>query len=156
MIMGVLQQLRIVERNRTRLILRELPLLEWIFAFALVIVAFNLLILNVSLTAVASIVAAVLVVLLSRIRFVIFDAEDKAMRIEFQYPLLRRVVNRLPLIQVERVILREDPKGPSQIIMLTQQGELGLSVYSRDPRPWKQELCQVINAWLDHVKPEMD
>lgn len=152
MIWGVFQQLRIVRATPMQLILRELPLLEWLLAFVVVLLGVNFVILGISITAVGAFLVAMAIVLFSRSRILIFDADDQELRIVFQYPLLRQDVNVISLLQVDRAYIRQDDNGSTQIILATQSGEMGLSVYSRDTSPWKEEVCQAINDFLHGLR----
>ena len=148
MIWGVFQQLRIVVATPTRLVLRELPLMEWLLAFVMLLVGVNFIVIGLSLTTLGAFFIAMVIVLLSRSRLLIFDAAEKELRIVFQYPFWQRVVNQVPLVQIERAYVRKSDTGSTQIILATQRGEMGLSVYSRDMQPWKEAVCQAINDFL--------
>ncbi|QPC82429.1 hypothetical protein G4Y79_22535 [Phototrophicus methaneseepsis] len=148
MIWGVFQHLRIVTTTPGRLVLRELPLLEWLMAFAVMLLGFNFIIMNMTITAVGAFLVALVIVMSSRSRILIFDAADRELRILFQYPLRQRVVNQIPLAQIDRAYLSKDDNDSTQIILVTQRGDMGLSVYSRDNRPWKEDICKAINDFL--------
>lgn len=152
MIWGVFQQLRIVSATPRQLILRELPLLEWLLAFVVALLGVNFIILGISITAVGAFLVAMAIVLFSRSRILIFDADDQELRIVFQYPLARREANVISLLQIDRAYIRQDDNGSTQVILATQQGEMGLSVYSRDTSPWKEDVCQAINDFLHGLR----
>lgn len=153
MIWGVFQQLRIISASPTQLVLRELPLLEWLVAFLIALLGVNFIIIGINITAVGAFLVAMAIVLFSRSRLLIFDVADKELRIVFQYPLMRRVANQLPLQQIDRAYIRQDDNGSTQIILKTQRGEMGLSVYSRDSHPWKDTACKAINDFLRGLRP---
>lgn len=148
MIWGVFQHLRIITTTPGRLVLRELPLLEWLMAFAVMLLGFNFIIMNMTITAVGAFLVALVIVMSSRSRILIFDAAERELRILFQYPLRQRVVNQIPLAQIDRAYLSKDDNDSTQIILVTQRGDMGLSVYSRDNRPWKEDVCRAINDFL--------
>ena len=152
MIWGVFQQLRIISASPTQLVLRELPLLEWLVAFLIALLGVNFIIIGINITAVGAFLVAMAIVLFSRSRLLIFDVADKELRIVFQYPLMRRDINQISLVQVDRAYIQQDDNGSTQIILATQQGEMGLSVYSRDASPWKEDVCQAINDFLHGLR----
>lgn len=153
MIWGVFQQLKIIIATPTRLVLRELPLLEWFMAFAVMLLGVNFIFLGTTITAVGAFLVAMAIVLFSRSRLLIFDASNRELQIVFQYPLRQRIINQIPLRQIDRAYIRVDDNDSSQIILATQRGEMGLSVYSRDTRPWKEDVCKAINDFLRGQNP---
>jgi len=148
MIFGVLQQLRIIVREPGRLLLRELPLLEWLIASLLFIAALNMTYFELHLTALAALAAGILLALLARLREIELDTDSRELRIYYQYPLWRRQVNAISFDQIVRVSLHRADDGATQIILVTHEADMGLSVYSRDLRPWKEEVTVAINEVL--------
>lgn len=156
MIWGVLQRLDIVTKEPGRLLLRELPLLEWLIAGALFLGAINLAILGLTLTGLGALIVGVLLILLSRMRFVLFDAENGVMQVWYHYPLRRRMANEYPLEKIHQAYLKPGDEGYTQVILSTMGGELGLTVYSKDMRPWKEEIVFAINAFLHDARVKED
>jgi hypothetical protein len=152
MIFGVLQQLRLIQQSEKHLVLREFPLFEYLIIVALLLGAGNMALFSLWATAIGAIGIALIFALLTRMRDIDFDGEADVMRIVFRYPLRSRIINEMPLEQIERAYLRHDDNDYTQIILVTTQGETGLSVYSRDLRPWKETLVIAINAFLHDAR----
>jgi hypothetical protein len=160
MINGVLQRLRIVEFDDTRLILRELPLLEWAIVGVLFIVAFNLALFQLWITAIATLLIGMVFAAQARMRVVRFDADSNLMTVEYVYLYKRLPVESKFLHEISRAYLEKADDGSTQIILVDVTGEkMGLSVYSQDVRPWKDEIVVAINTVLheahrDDADPE--
>ncbi len=149
MIQGVLQRLQVLEQSENKLLLRELPLLDWAIAGSMLLFALGTAVVGVWLTAVLGIVAGVVFVLLARTRIILFHAEDNTLRVSYQSPLRTTTVLQMGLHEISRAYLSVDESGSSQIMLVTVMGEeWGLSVYSRDLRPWKEDIVIAINAVL--------
>jgi len=149
MIMGVLQQLRIIRQDDSCLVLREFPLLEYGFALGLMIGSMSMFMLGLTNSGIGSIVIGVLIVLLSKWRDIIFDHETKQMRVIFRYSYRQRQVMQLDFDAIEDVILQESDTGHTQIVVVTRDGDLGLSVYSNDMRDWKTGVVEAIREQLN-------
>jgi hypothetical protein len=148
MLFGVLEQLRIIKDTPQRLVLRELPLLAWLFAVAFVLGAINMLLLGLYVTAVGALIGLLVILLIARIRLLIFDRTSETFRVVFHYPLRRRVILEMPLSIITGVSVHISDDENTQIILHTTQGSMGLSVYSRDLRDWKGALAERITAFL--------
>ena len=149
MINGVLQRLRIVEFTDTLLILRELPLLEWVGAGILFILALSLALFQFWITAIAALILGVLFAAQARMRVVRFDADTNLMTVEFVYLYKRVPVESKFLHEISRAYLEKADDGSTQIVLVDVTGEkMGLSVYSQDVRPWKDEIVVAINTVL--------
>ena len=148
MISGVLQRLEIVRRAKGYLTLRELPLLEWLIVASLFIASINMAVFNLTLTAVGMLLVGIVIGLMSRMRYIIFDAQADQMSVVYRNLLRQRVVQSMLTEEIVRAYLSQNDDGATQIILVTTQGEMGLSVYSRDLRPWKEEVVIAINEFL--------
>lgn len=59
-----------------------------------------------------------------------------------------RLAQSLPYDHIQDVELRAFPNDQTQLILHSAQGEVGLSVCSRDLIPWKQQAQRAIRAAL--------
>lgn len=143
-----IQRLTIAEQTATRLILREHPRLEWLAALALLLGTVIPLAMNLTFTAVATLAAAILVAGRARTRDIILDQETGKMTITFQNVLGKRTANEFPLSEIQQVYLKTDERGSSQIILVMEKGESGLSVYSKDATDWKNGIVDAVNQFL--------
>jgi pheromone shutdown protein TraB len=149
MIQGVLQRLQILEQSEGKLVLRELPLLDWLIAGAVLLFAIAAAVGALWLTALVAFVVAMLFVLMARTRIIVFSAEDNMLRVRYQSPLRSSTVLQMGLHELSRAYLSEDDDSCTQVMLVTVMGdEWGLSVYSRDLRPWKDDIVLAINAVL--------
>lgn len=149
MINSVLQRLRIVEFSDTLLILREHPLLEWVIAVILFIVAFVLILFQFWITAIAALILGIVFAAQAGMRVVRFDADTNLMTVEYVYLYKRVPVESKFLNEISRAYLEKADDGSTQIILVDVTGEkMGLSVYSQDVRPWKDEIVVAINTVL--------
>lgn len=150
MFAGILQKMSIIHMSDSRLVLRELPLLDWLVALLLLLSALIMWIANLTIvSAVIAIAVALFMVIQARVRLVIFTTEPNLMQVLFQSPLQTRITNEVSLHQISRAYLKKDDVGGTQIILVQTDGEeLGLSVYSKDLRDWKEEIVIAVNAIL--------
>jgi hypothetical protein len=149
MISGILQRLTIIEFTDIRLVLRELPFLEWLLAGILWIAAINFVLFGLWATAVAALLLGGYFVLQAHIRTIIFDADTNLMTVENMTLFNREVVSVKELHEISRAYLEKDDDGSTQIMLVDVVGdEMGLSVYSRDMRPWKEDIVVAINTVL--------
>jgi EamA domain-containing membrane protein RarD len=149
MINGVLQRLTIVEASPTRFILREQPLLSRLITALLAVIAVSLLIFQLYTTAIIAFVIAGIFLLDAHSRVIVFDAAANSMTIEHVYLYKCQRVNTLELHTLRKAYLHTAEDGHTQIILIDGMGdEFGLSVYSRDVRPWKAEIVTAINTIL--------
>ena len=149
MINGVLQRLTIIESSPTRFVLREQPLLAWFIAAILSVIALNLLIFHFYGTAFFAFVIACFFLLDAHSRVICFDVATNTMTIDFVYLYKRQTVNMMELDKLGEAYLQTADDGHTQIILIDHMGnESGLSVCSRDVRPWKAEIVSAINAVL--------
>jgi hypothetical protein len=161
-LVSIFQKIDIIEKTKQRLLLRELPRLEWIFAGIVLMLGINMAVLGLNLTAAAAIAMGVVVAIGSRVRVIVFDAVAEEMVVVYQYPLRRLVVNSLQLEDIRRAYLRvaDDAEagadGATQVVLVTAQGEMGLSVYSKDQRPWKEALVFAINEFLHTYRQQKE
>jgi len=143
-----IQRLTIAEQTATRLILREQPRLEWLAALALLLGTVIPFAMNLTFTAVATLAAAILVAGRARTRDIILDQETGKMTITFQNVLGKRTANEFSLSEIQQVYLKTDERGSSQIILVMETGESGLSVYSKDATDWKNGIVYSVNDFL--------
>jgi pheromone shutdown protein TraB len=149
MIQGVLQRLQILEQSEGKLVLRELPLLDWLIAGAVLMFAIAAAVGALWLTALVAFIVAMLFVLMARTRIIVFSAEDNMLRVRYQSLLRSSTVLQMGLHELSRAYLSEDDDSCTQVMLVTVMGdEWGLSVYSRDLRPWKDDIVLAINAVL--------
>lgn len=148
---GILQRLSIIEQTDSRLVLRELPLLDWGLAFLLLLITAILWISNLGISAVISLALAFFLVLQSRVRLIIFQTSPNLMQIFLQSPLQSRVVNEISLHQINRAYLHKDDSGSQIILVQTDGSEMGLSVFSHELRDWKEPIVIAINAILHNA-----
>jgi hypothetical protein len=154
---GVFNRQTIVEQSGGRLVLRERPLAEWLFAAVIVLAGFNAAIFQFRVTVIAALLIAAFVVLRAKTRYIIFDAPSETLQIVFQTPLKRETVNTIELPKVKRAYLKKDEDGHTQIILVDVfEQEMGLSVYSRDMTSWKEDVILAINAFLHDFQQSDD
>lgn len=154
---GVLQRLSIIEQSPQRLVLRELPLMEWLFAGALFLTAINLAFFDLWITAMITVVIALAYSLQTRIRLIVFDVASGTMQVWYQYPLKQKMVNQERLDEISRAYLSQDDTGATQIVLVKTNGlEMGLSVYSQDVKDWKEVVVIAINAILHEAHRDDD
>lgn len=149
MLAGILQKLTIIDTTDERLLLREYPLLDWVVVAALFILAANMAILNIWITAVAGVTLGMFFWLRARTRYILFDVAEDLLLVEHHSILQQETVLRVPLEHISRAYLHKADDGSTQIILVNDVGEeMGLSVYSRDMQPWKEEIVIAVNAIL--------
>ncbi|MEM9955664.1 MAG: hypothetical protein AAF846_28950 [Chloroflexota bacterium] len=149
MIQGVVQRLSIAEQTSSRLVLCELPLLDWGAGFLLVIVALMLSINSFWTSAVLALAIALYFLLAGRVRLIEFDISAETMQIHYQTPLKRNTVNTIKLETIQRAYLYTGDDEGTQIILVRRDGEeLGISVYSDDIASWKEPIVVAVNAIL--------
>ena len=154
---GVFNRQTIIEQTGGRLVLRERPLAEWLFAAVIVLAGFNAAIFQFWVTVIAALLIASFVVLRAKTRYLIFDAPSETLHIVFQTPFRRETVNAIELPKVKRAYLKKDEDGHTQIILVDVfEQEMGLSVYSRDMTPWKEDVILAINAFLHDFQQQQD
>jgi hypothetical protein len=148
-ILTVFDKLNIIEQSDTRLVLRDLPVLDWLFTGAMLLIALIFAIVELWITAGAAVIVGIVFVARAKTRLITFDAETNLMQIEFQSFFGKEVVNETMLHEISRAYLRKDSDGSSQILLVTVMGdELGLSSYSRDMTDWKEPVVIAINTVL--------
>ncbi|MCS6836169.1 MAG: hypothetical protein NZ750_09155 [Anaerolineae bacterium] len=150
MLFGVLEQLSIVQNDDQALVLREQPRAAWLLAFGLALTALNLALFGLALTAWGAAGLALLTLLLARGRWLIFDHQAQALQVEWRAWWGVRLAQTLPYDQILRLELRAFPNEQTQIILHSPQGQVGLSVCSRDILPWKEEALRAMRAALGH------
>jgi hypothetical protein len=149
MFAGVFQKMNILYMSDSRLVLRELPLLDWLVALVILLAALIMWIASLTISAVIAIAVALFMVLQAHLRLVVFTTEPNLMQVLFQSPLRSRLTDEISLHEISRAYLKKDDLGGTQIILVKTDGEeMGLSVYSKDLRDWKEEIVIAINAIL--------
>ncbi|MGJ3238674.1 MAG: hypothetical protein ACFE0Q_08215 [Anaerolineae bacterium] len=157
MIQGVIQRLKIVYETDTRLVLRELPLLDWAAAFMLVLIGLGLSLFDFWVSAVLAAGLAFYFVLQGRVRLIEFDAPTARMIVQYRTPFSQSIASDIDLYTVHRAYLFKGDDGGTQVILVRADGEeLGISVYSSDPSPWKEAVVIAINALLHEVHKDDD
>lgn len=157
MLNGILQKLNIIVYTDTRLVLREYPRMEWLAVLGLLIVAANTAIWGFWVTAAVALGIAVLLGTQAEVRTITFDVATDQMTIHLQAPLRNRLVNRIPLHHISRAYLSQAQTDHTQIVLVSVVGdEMGLSVYSRDVRPWKDDIVIAINAILHQAHKDAE
>lgn len=145
--MSFLQRLQILEHSPQRLILREQPLLEWLFVLALFNAGLMALSVGAWLTTVASWVAAAMLLLMARTRRIVFDDDTGMLSIRLVMLWGQRTVNTMPLAALRGAYLHEDEAG-SQVILIENEVEHGLSAHTRGGFDWKADVVEAINGFL--------
>lgn len=149
MLHGVIQRLQIIHQTDDKLILRELPLLDWGLAFFLAITTLVLVISEFWVSAGVAGGVALFFILQGRMRLITFDADANFMRIDYQTPLRKQVINEIPLQNIQRAYLYKGEDDGTQIVLVHIDGEeLGISIYSRDVTIWKDDIVIAINTIL--------
>lgn len=149
MIFGVLQKLNILNQTNTELVLREQPLLEWLVAGVLFIVAINLALFEFWWTTGAAILMAIYTAARAQTRLIHIDANQNTLVISLNSLLRSQEVAQELLSDISRAYLHKDENGATQIVLVRVDGEeMGLSVYSKDTKPWKEEITIAINTVL--------
>lgn len=145
----MLQRLTILERNDSRLVLRELPYANWFYAGVLVLLAFVLAFANLMITAVVALVIGIGYGALSSVQYIVFDKVAGTMSVVRQGLRQRETVSTLALAEIVMAYLlvdRED--NATQALLILPRSQLGLSTYSRFGHLWKQEIVMAINEFL--------
>ena len=149
MLQGVIQRLYIIEQSKTRLSLREYPLLDWAVAFLLAVTVIILMIADFQISAGVAGGVALFFIIQGRIRTITFDADSDTMQISYQSPLRKQVATEILLHDIQRAYLYKGDDEGTQIILVHVNGEeLGISVYSEDISVWKDDIVIAINAIL--------
>lgn len=157
MIDGILQRLTITEQTQSRLVLRELPLLEILVVGSLMLLAFNFAIFELLVTAIIAILLGVFFAFQAKMRRITFDADANMLIVTLQSLRRDDVVLQYELHKISRAYLSKDERGYSQIILVSVTGdEMGLSVYSRDLVAWKEPIVIAINAILHEAHKDDD
>ena len=91
MLQGVIQRLYIIEQSKTRLSLREYPLLDWAVAFLLAVTVIILMIADFQISAGVAGGVALFFIIQGRIRTITFDADSDTMQISYQSPLRKQL-----------------------------------------------------------------
>ena len=159
MLQGVIQRLYIIEQSKTRLSLREYPLLDWAVAFLLAVTVIILMIADFQISAGVAGGVALFFIIQGRIRTITFDADSDTMQISYQSPLRKQVATEILLHDIQRAYLYKGDDEGTQIILVHIKGEeLGISVYSEDISVWKDDIVIAINAILyeAHKDDELD
>jgi hypothetical protein len=152
MFAGILQKMNIIHMSESRLVLRELPLLDWLVVLVILLSAVMMWIANITISAVIALGVALFMVLQAHVRLVVFTIDPNLMQVLFQSPLRTRITNEISLHQISRAYLKKDDLGGTQIILVQTDGEeMGLSVYSKDLRDWKEDIVIAINAILHNA-----
>ncbi|MDQ7026808.1 MAG: hypothetical protein Q9P01_16075 [Anaerolineae bacterium] len=153
MINGVLQPLTIVEISDTRLVLREQPRLAWFIAGILFAIAAILLLFQFWGTAFLAFVIACIFLVDARTRLICFDTHTHTMTVDYVYLYRRKTINVTELHKLGEAYLHTAADGHSQIILIDKMSnEMGFSVYSRDIRPWKEDIVVAINTILRNAQ----
>jgi hypothetical protein len=146
---GVLERLFLVRQTDTTLVLREYPLLAWLFGGALIIGTGNLWLLGLHVTAVGALVGGVLIFALARVRVLTFDREANLFTVRLVAPLRRSTPIQRSLSDLQEVSVAEFESGHTQLVITFADGqEMGLSVFSKDIADWKTPLATAIQAML--------
>lgn len=149
MFLGVLQRLSIIQQTENQLILRELPLLDWGIAILLAMTAMMLTIVQFWISAGVAAGVALFFIIQGRTRPISFDVDSNQMLIRYQTPLSSQIATDMGLHEIQRAYLYKGDDDSTQIVLLRVDGEeLGLSVYSKDLHPWKDDIVIAINAIL--------
>jgi hypothetical protein len=103
-------------------------------------------------TVIVAIAIALLLVLQARLRLIIFTTEPNLMQVLLQSPLRSQIATEISLHEISRAYLKKDDAGGTQIVLVQTDGEeMGLSVYSKDMRDWKEEIVIAINEILHNA-----
>jgi hypothetical protein len=146
---GVIQRLAIVQQTETRLVLRELPIFDWAIAFALVITALILSIAQFWISALIAVAVGIYFILQGRVRLIIFDVSTAKMTVQFRSPLNKQNISEIFLSEIQRAYLFKGDDAGTQIILVRVDGEeMGMSTYSNDMSPWKEDIVIAITAIL--------
>ena len=146
---GILQRLNIIQQTDTQLVLRELPLLDYLIAFALIVVALIVSVASFRASAGIAVILALFFVLQGRVRLIVFDATAGNMMVYYQTPIRKAPVSEINLADIQRAYLYKGDSGGTQIILVRMEGEeMGISVYSSDMTRWKDDIVIAINAIL--------
>lgn len=149
MILGLLQKLDIIRQSDTELLLREQPLLEWLAAGVLTVIAINMALLDLSLTAGAAFLIGLYLIVQAQTRLIHFNAASDTLTVSLKGLLRNQQPVQERLANISRAYLQQDEEGATQIILVRVDGEeMGLSVHSRDAKPWKEEITIAINELL--------
>lgn len=152
MIESILHRLNIIEQTKARLVLRELPLLDWLFAAITFVVVSNLAIFQLWITAVVGVIIATVILFRAQTRDIVFDAASGTMKVYMRSYLGTVEANSFDLDRIDRAFLRHDEDDATQVILVARGSQMGLSVYSRDPQGWKEDIVLAVNAFLHEYR----
>ena len=153
---GTLQQISIVENKPTRIVLREIPRLDWIVMGALFAIALVLMVFGLVISGFIAVVVGIIIGLRSHVRYIILDTETDTLSITHNAVLRTHIVFQAELDHVLRIYLETDDVGYSQIMLVHGGEEFALSVYSLDGRAWKETIVIAINRWLQATREQDD
>lgn len=146
---GIFQRLSITQQTDRQLLLRELPLFDYAIAFVLVIIGMMLLVGKFWISAGIATVIALYFVVQGKRRMIYFDVDAGKMLIHYQTLLKKETVSELELGDIQDVYIYQGDDGGTQIILRgTNAEEMGISAYSNDMTPWKEDIVMAINATL--------
>lgn len=149
MIFGVLERLFVIHDQPTRLVLREYPLLAWLFGGAFIIGSGTLAVLGSTVSALMSLVLGAAFFLWAQTRTLTFDRATGQLTVRLWAPLRQSQPLAVALTALQRAAVKPFASGHTQIVLHFQDGRvLGLSVYSSDIADWKTPLVERINAIL--------
>lgn len=144
-----MQKLTITRQTETHLVLRELPLLDYGIAFVVLITSLILLVANFWISAGIAAVIALYFIFQGKMRLICFDADAGKMLIHYQTPLKKETVSDIQLSDIQRAYLfKGDDEGTQIILLRGDAEEMGISAYSNDMTPWKDDIVIAINAIL--------
>lgn len=157
MFQDVIQRLFIVQQTKTRLVLRELPLLDWIIAFGLTMIGLVMSFWGFWLsTGIAGAIACYFIIQ-GQVRMIYFDVAEEGMAVSIQTPFSKETVNAVKLDEIRRSYLFRGDDDGSQIVLVHQSGEeSGISVYSEDLSNWKEPIVIAINGILHEYRKQQE
>lgn len=144
-----MQKLTITRQSETQLVLRELPLLDYGIAFVVLITGLILLVANFWISAGIAAVIALYFIFQGKMRLICFDTDAGKILIHYQTPLKKETVSDIELSDIQRAYLfKGDDEGTQIILLRGDAEEMGISAYSSDMNPWKEDIVIAINAIL--------
>lgn len=151
----LLQRLSIYEQKPTRLVLRELPRLNWFFASLLFLVGFGMMGFQLMPTAVVAVLMGVLVGVSSQTQYIVFDKNEGKMSVIRSRFRQNKTITTIPLEDIKMAFFYVDEEGSSQAVLILSDDMSGLSTRSRVGEDWKKEVVIAVNKFLNVDKKSL-
>ncbi|GAB1420472.1 hypothetical protein MASR2M15_05700 [Anaerolineales bacterium] len=143
------QRIEIDQVSAERLLLKELPRLEWAFALLLIVVAIVMGLIGLQLSSVVAFVLSILVVARANSQWWDFDQSARTLHVYRRNTLGRKqTLMTLPLHEIKGAEVHEYDNGSVQVSLILDKKEGGISNCDAYGLAWKTEIAAAINGFL--------